>query len=89
MLETIAELSVGEIKSISLEEDVHHLDDLILRRTMLGKLGRIKPESLREISEICAKVMKWSSEKTKQEMDRFQDLLKRKHKMNFNAYIDG
>ncbi|MGD8455214.1 MAG: glycerol-3-phosphate dehydrogenase/oxidase [Anaerolineales bacterium] len=87
MLETIPEISVGEIKSILLEEDVNHLDDLILRRTMLGKLGKITPDSLREISEICAKVMNWSSQKKEQEMDRFTDLLRHKHKMNFNAYI--
>jgi glycerol-3-phosphate dehydrogenase len=89
MLETIPEVSVGEIKYILLEEDAHHLDDLILRRTMLGKLGMITPDSLREISGICAKVMEWSDQKTEQEMDRFTDLLKHKHRMNFNAYIGG
>jgi len=88
-LETIPEISVGEIKYTLLEEDAHHLDDLILRRTMLGKLGKITPDSLQEISGICAKVMKWSGQETEREMDRFIDLLKHKHKMNFNTYICG
>jgi glycerol-3-phosphate dehydrogenase len=89
MLGTIPDVSMGEIKYSLLEEDVHHLEDLILRRTMLGKLGKITPDSLREISEICAKAMKWSGEKKEQEIDRLTDLLRHKHKMNFNAYIGG
>jgi glycerol-3-phosphate dehydrogenase len=87
MLQMIPEMSVAEIRHILLEEDVIHLDDLILRRTMLGKLGRITPESLQEISRICAEVLGWSAEKTSSEVDRFVDLLKRNHKMDFCSYI--
>jgi glycerol-3-phosphate dehydrogenase len=78
---------VGEIKYIVTEEDVLHLDDLLLRRTMLGKLGKITPENLREIAQVCADVLNWPQQKTNQEIDRFTDLLVRKHKMKFNAYI--
>jgi glycerol-3-phosphate dehydrogenase len=88
-LETIPELSMGEIKYIMLEEDVQHLDDLLLRRTMLGKLGKITPDSIREITQICAIVMEWSSQKVEQEIDRITHLLRHKHKMNFNTFIGG
>ncbi len=87
MLQTVPEISVAEIRYFFLEEDVIHLDDMILRRTMLGKLGSITPESLQEISMICAEILGWSAEKTKSEVDRFLDLLRRNHKMNFYSYI--
>ncbi len=87
MLQTVPEISVAEIRYFFLEEDVIHLDDMILRRTMLGKLGSITPESLQEISMICAEILGWSAEKTKSEVDRFIDLLRRNHKMDFYSYI--
>jgi len=78
---------VGEILYILAEEDVIHLDDLLLRRTMLGKLGKITTDSLREIAQICQDRLGWSDEETRQEVDRFTALLRHKHKMNFNAFI--
>jgi glycerol-3-phosphate dehydrogenase len=89
VLHTLPEISVGEIKYILMEEDVHHLDDLILRRTMLGKLGRISPDSLREIALICGEVLNWSNQKTNYEIDRFTNLLMIRHKMKFNSFIEG
>jgi glycerol-3-phosphate dehydrogenase len=87
MLMTIPEISAGEIKYILTTEDVIHLDDLILRRTMLGKLGKITPDSLREIAKICKDVLEWSEEEMQQEIDRFSALLRHQHKMNFNGFI--
>jgi glycerol-3-phosphate dehydrogenase len=87
MLVAIPEISVGEIKHLLSEEDVVHLDDLILRRTMLGKLGRITPKGLQEIAQICRTVLGWSREETTQEIDRFTELLRHKHKMNYNDYL--
>ena len=89
MLATLPEISVGEILFILAEEDVIHLDDLILRRTMLGKLGKITPDSLREIAQICKESLGWSDQQTREEMDRFTALLRREHKMNYNAFIGG
>jgi hypothetical protein len=54
---------------------------------MLGKLGQITPKILREISKIGAEVLNWSDKKTKNEINRFADILRKKHKMNFNSYI--
>jgi len=89
MLKTIPEISVGEVRYLLTQEDVVHLDDLILRRTMLGKLGQITPDGLREIAQICAEVLHWSGQKTQQEIDRYTDLMRYKHKMNFETYIGG
>jgi glycerol-3-phosphate dehydrogenase len=88
-LKTIPEISVGEIKYLVLNEDVIHLDDLILRRTSLGKLGKITPDSLQELSQICSETLNWSKQKTREEVDRFTYLLEHKHKMNYNSFIGG
>jgi len=89
MLASLPEISAGEILFILTEEDVIHLDDLILRRTMLGKLGKMTPDSLREIAQICQNCFGWSDEETREEIYRFTALLRREHKMNFNAFIGG
>ncbi|MBN2044358.1 MAG: glycerol-3-phosphate dehydrogenase/oxidase [Anaerolineales bacterium] len=86
-LKTISEMSVGEIKYLAANEDIVHLDDLILRRTMIGKLGRVTPDSLEELAEICASSLNWSHQKTLSEMQRFINLLRRRHKMNFNLFL--
>ena len=88
MLQTVPDMSVAELRQFILEEDVVHLDDLILRRTMLGKLGKTTQESLQEISGICGEILGWSVEKTTSEVDRFIELLKRDHKMNYNVYLE-
>jgi glycerol-3-phosphate dehydrogenase len=88
-LETINNMIIGEIKYLVSHEDVIHLDDLILRRTMIGKLGMVTPDSLREISEICASSLNWTIQETQIEMDRFTDLLRNRHKMNFKMYLGG
>jgi glycerol-3-phosphate dehydrogenase len=82
-------MSVGEIKYLITHEDVVHLDDLILRRTMIGKLGMITPESLRELSEICANSLNWSQKKTETEIERFTDIMRNNHKMDFKAFLGG
>jgi glycerol-3-phosphate dehydrogenase len=85
-LDTIPNISLAEIKNILTQEDVIHLDDLLLRRTMLGKLGQVNPESLMEISRICAETFGWSQEETKEEIEYFTNLLEHKHRMYFNDF---
>jgi glycerol-3-phosphate dehydrogenase len=89
MLESIPEISVGEIKYILSKEDVLHLNDLILRRTMLGKLGRVTPEGLQEIAQVCKNELTWSDQETQAEIEQFSDTLREKHRMNYNEFIGG
>ncbi len=89
MLKTVPEISLGEMKFILAKEDVIHLDDLILRRTMLGKLGRITSAGLQEIAQICGEVLGWSDQESHNEIDRFADILRDEHKMNFNEFVGG
>ena len=89
MLESTPEISLGEIKYILTHEDTLHLDDLILRRTMLGKLGRVTKAGLHEIAQICRETLGWSDREMQQEIERFADILRDKHKMDLNTFIGG
>ena len=60
---------------------------MLLRRTMLGKLGKITPTSLLEISKICAETFNWTQEETKGEIEHLTGLLRDKHRIEYNAFI--
>ena len=89
MLKAVPEISTGEIKYILAEEDVVHLDDLILRRTMLGKLGNVTSNGLQEIAQVCKDGLGWTDRETKAEMERFTEILRDKHMMYFNTFVGG
>lgn len=88
-LESINEMLIGEIKYLVTHEDIVHLDDLVLRRTMVGKLGMVTPESLREILEICSSSLNWTKQETQIELERFTNILRDRHKMNYTMFLGG
>jgi glycerol-3-phosphate dehydrogenase len=88
-LQNYPNLSVYEIQHIVENEDVVHVDDFILRRSMLCKLGQITPEGLVEICSVIAQSLGWDDTKSRQEINRVIDILKTRHRMNFNQFIQG
>jgi glycerol-3-phosphate dehydrogenase len=68
-----------EIEFIALNERVVHLDDLIMRRTLIGILGELTLPLLKELAAIVAKVQKWPKEKTAAEIERTIQLFKKVH----------
>jgi len=88
-LPSLPTFSRGEIEWILKGEDVLHLDDLILRRTTLAKLGKITPQSLKEITEICASVLGWSANEKAAEVKRYQEILLKNHRLHYAEYIPG
>jgi glycerol-3-phosphate dehydrogenase len=60
-------------------ESVVHLDDLILRRTIMGLLGQLSLDLLEELAIVLAPVLEWSQERTQQEMARTVNLLSKVH----------
>ena len=86
-LKTIPDITLGELEWILKEEDIQHLDDLVLRRTTLAKLGKISAESLSEVAGICAAVLGWSEEQTNAEINRYQEIALREHRLNYAKYI--
>ncbi len=88
-LQSYADITVNEIQYIVKNEDVVHLDDFILRRSMLGKLGRVTSEGLAEICSVIAQTLGWDDVKRNKEIIRVVEILKTEHRMNFNQFIQG
>ncbi len=68
-----------EIDLLAKTEDVIHLDDLILRRTMIGKLGLLTGDGLNALAEIVAKAKGWSDEYMIEEIDRTVEMMRDRH----------
>ncbi len=88
-LENYSDLSVQEIKHIVETEDVVHIDDFVLRRSMVGKLGRLTPEGLEEIGTVMAQALDWDGAQRSKEINRVIDILKTRHRIKFNQFIQG
>jgi len=68
-----------EIEFMALYERVVHLDDLILRRTLMGLLGQVNGPLLEELAAIVAPVLKWSQQDAAAEVERTIQLLEKVH----------
>jgi glycerol-3-phosphate dehydrogenase len=68
-----------EIEFIARHERVVHLDDLILRRTLMGMLGEVSLPLLEELAAIISPVLAWSQPDAGAEVERTVELLKRVH----------
>jgi glycerol-3-phosphate dehydrogenase len=66
-----------EIEFIALHERVVHLDDLILRRTLMGLLGEVNGPLLEELAAIVAPVLGWSKHDAAAEVERTIQLLEK------------
>jgi len=75
--------SQREIEFICQNEKVIHLDDFILRRSMLAKLGQVSLSIISEISRIAADTLDWSADRRNQEIERTFRLLSQDHGVIF------
>ena len=71
--------SEREIGFLLLHEKVVHLDDLILRRTHIAKLGLLTHPLLKELNELAASFLNWDAEQKAAEMQRTMKILEDKH----------
>jgi glycerol-3-phosphate dehydrogenase len=78
-LRSLPEYSQREIQFMAAQECIVHLDDLILRRTIMALLGQLSLELLEELAVVLAPVLEWSQERTQQEVARTVKLLREVH----------
>lgn len=69
----------GEIQFLMSQEAVRHLDDLILRRTLLAMHGHLSHALLLELAQLGSETLGWTQEKQAQELKRVVDLLADQH----------
>ncbi len=74
--------SQREIEYIAKEEKVVHLDDFLLRRSMLAKLGQLSHANIDELSKIISAGLSWSSEQVDYEIKRVYTILREQHGIN-------
>lgn len=68
-----------EILFLAQREKIIHLDDLLLRRSLLAMLGSVTGELLEETSLILAQAFGWSEPKQQEEVERVAQLLQSRH----------
>ncbi len=74
-LRALPQYSRREIQFMANYESIVHLDDLILRRTIMALIGQLSLELLEELAGELAPVLGWPQARTRQEIDRTVKLL--------------
>ncbi len=80
-LKSLPAYSQREILFLAHHEKVEHLDDLLLRRTMLAMLGRLTREAVLEIAELLASARGWGLERKNAEVERTLRVLADRHRV--------
>ncbi len=68
-----------EIAFLGVHEKCRHLDDLLLRRTMLAMLGRLNKDGVEELADVLGEALGWSAEQKKAEAARALHILTDRH----------
>jgi glycerol-3-phosphate dehydrogenase len=68
-----------EIEFMALHERVVHLDDLVLRRTLMGLLGQVNRPLLDELAAIVSPILQWSPQDAAAEVERTVEILRKVH----------
>lgn len=70
-----------EVLFLAEYERIVHLDDLLLRRSLLAMLAHVDRAGLDELAGVLAAALGWTAEQAAAEADRAQELLTRAHGM--------
>ena len=77
------DFSRREILYLVQAEKIIHLDDLLLRRTLLAYLGELNLPLIKEIADVVGSELGWNASQKKSEMERSLDILADKHGVKF------
>lgn len=78
-----------EIAFLAQQEKIIHLDDLILRRSLIGMLGETTGGLLVELATIVGGELGWSADHIRDEAQRCADLLVKRHRVSPEAVAIG
>lgn len=74
--------SPAEIAHICRIERVCRLEDIVLRRTLMGFEGAVTREGLGELAATAAPILGWTAGRVENEVDRTASLLRERHRMS-------
>ena len=80
-LKSLPSYSRREIGFIGQCEKVVHLDDVLLRRSMLAILGHLTREAVDEIAQALGEALGWPTKERKAEVDRALAILANRHEV--------
>lgn len=78
-LKHLPSYSRRELAFIGENEKVVHLDDLLLRRSMLAMLGRLSRPAVQEIAEVLGQTLGWDARRVADEATRSLNILTEVH----------
>jgi glycerol-3-phosphate dehydrogenase len=78
-LKTLPDFSVREITFLLQHEKICHLDDFILRRSMLAMLGRVTRDMIEELAQMVGNILDWDEAQKAAEAARTLSILADKH----------
>lgn len=81
LLENYPDMSCSEVAFLAEKEKVAHLDDLILRRSLMAYLGKMNRPLVDELADIVADVLGWNEQQIQAEIARTLSVLKDQHGM--------
>ncbi len=79
LLRNHPQYSEREPQYLADHEKIVHLDDLILRRTMMGMLGQVTLDLLDDLAAAIAPVLGWSPQERQAEVERTLRILETRH----------
>ena len=78
-LENKPDMTRREIAFLAEKEKIVHLDDLLLRRTMLAYLGQLNRPLVEELAKNLGRALSWTSDQTQAEVERALKILADRH----------
>lgn len=78
-LQQAPDYSVAEVRYLCRDTAVAHLDDLVIRRTVLAISGKVTEDLLAELADLAAAALCWNAERRQAELDTCARLLREHH----------
>jgi glycerol-3-phosphate dehydrogenase len=79
LLQHLPNMSRREVTFLVQREKVHHLDDFILRRSMLAMLGYLTTDAVHELAGVLSNILGWDNEQMSAEVTRTLSILADRH----------
>ena len=79
LLQTLPDYSMRELVFLATHENILHLDDFILRRSMLAMLGQVSYVMLDELAGVFTNALGWTDEQRNEEIERTLSILADRH----------
>jgi glycerol-3-phosphate dehydrogenase len=83
LLQHYPDMTCREVAFLAEREKVTHLDDLLLRRSLMAYLGHLNRPLIDELAEIVANVLGWSEAQKQAEIERTLQILQDQHGLSF------